>query len=116
MVACKNFFTMQNKDNKVTHSKSRPNQNVRDTSIEQYPHVKASSKTVKQKKDILEYLSKNGASSRRMIARALNIESGSMCRNIYDLCKAKEVQELPQKRKCKLSGITVYFLELVQND
>lgn len=95
---------------KYTNSKSRPHQNVRDTSRAAYTDVKRSTKTASQTAATLRYIQDNGPASRRMIATATQIPLTNMTRIIFDLCKAGSLTELATKRPCVLSKVNVYYL------
>jgi uncharacterized protein YwgA len=101
-----------NMRNKYTHSKSRDDQNVRDTSRAIYSKVIQSTKTATETAATVKYLTNNEAASRRMIAKETDIPLSNMTRIVFDLCEAGKIIELSNKKKCKLSGIRVYYLTI----
>jgi antitoxin component HigA of HigAB toxin-antitoxin module len=84
--------------------------NVRDTSIAAYQQNLF---TINQPLTIrvIEYLAAHGAASANMIATTLGIHT-STCSGILKPMKGVTIEELPEKRKCMVTGNTVYWLKL----
>lgn len=96
-----------------TRSPKRPNQNVRSTSKSNFAEYLASRKHTARIAQIHSFLQSNGASSRKMISKGLKLDSNQVTQAVKDLIvKWNAAYELPEKRPCKVTGKTVYYVEL----
>lgn len=83
--------------------------NVRDTSIDAY-QKNLFSVLLPLSARAIEYLEQNGSASAKMIADALGIDTAT-CSGVLKPMKGKSIEVLPEKRKCLISGNTVYWLK-----
>lgn len=88
--------------------------NIRETSLEAHDYVQSSGRSNTQERNILTLLNDNLHLNftRREVAAALHMETSTVAARINSLVKAGELEEMPIKRKCNISGINAIALRL----
>jgi len=87
--------------------------NMKETSLEAHDYVQSSGKAGTQEMAILNFMDENRHLdfTRRELAAALSMETSTMSARVNSLLTAEKLIE-PYKRKCTVSGLTVWALKL----
>lgn len=85
---------------------------MRESSLEAYGQVRASGKAGTQEQDILAFLTGRQAMSRRQIAHALKLETGTCAARVNALVKRGALVESENRYPCPITGVRVHLLEV----
>ena len=103
----------QIRESNQLHSKKNPSAGDNDSSKESLSHFAKSGKLETEKIRAIKASMKLGPASRQMLANELNLPINHITRCVYDLAKDGLFKELEERKKCKITGRNVYYVQLI---
>jgi len=84
---------------------------VRDTSIEAYHGEIVGTKEDRQARIVAECVKKLGTCTRRMVAKELGMETGTVSARVNKLIKDFALHETDFRKPCPITGVSVRWIE-----